>query len=213
MVLPEKVRRNALISRFNERFFQKISLTSVVLCCMMRFLERKCTSCQKWRCPNNFAKKRPGLGKHGTVFGFLVKTPPPLRWGALSPRRIGCSTQNYKRKCLFFKEISDRPRYEGLILRLPGNDRKLGNRFQKKGAKTAPPKNQQLFRFEIKCRLWFCIQTYLSQRFDQVMVVRRCTLWLTTLVVLYCKTENIENLSFHSKTHFTVIPMLSTHIR
>ena len=86
-------------------FFQKISLTVVVLRWTMTFLETRDISPQKRRCPYKFSKKTDQIGQKQHFFGFLIETSPLLRLGAVYLRGIDRSTQNYKRKWVFWRKV------------------------------------------------------------------------------------------------------------
>ena len=145
---PKRMQKRPNISAWRT-FFQKSSLTIIVLRWTIRFLERKYTSCQKCRCPNNLAKKQPELGKNGTF--LFVKLGHHHHWDEVHflPGELVVQRRTTNVSERFFEEMSDRPRYGGLISRLQGNgDQKLGNGISKNGAKNALKSFQQLFRIQ-----------------------------------------------------------------
>ena len=151
-------------------FFQKSPLTIVVLHWMMRFLERKCTSCQKSWCPIDFASK---LGKNGFFCFFSWGTATIEMRFIFIPgnQSFNAELQTY---VSFFEKKSIGPRYGGLIWRLRGNrDQKLGGGISKRGLKTAPQNFlTTLFDSKINVDHDFTIKRDLTQWFDQIRVVR-----------------------------------------
>ena len=128
----------------------------------MGFLEKKWPHV-KMSVPQRFFQKMVQIGqkRHFFVF-FSVEAPSSLRWGALCPRQICYSMQNYKHKWDVLEKMSDRPKYGGLISRLQGNgDRKLGDGISKKEAESCPSKIFNIiFGFKIYRRSWFSHQTW-----------------------------------------------------
>ena len=67
--------------------------------------------------------------------------------------------------------MSDKPRYGGLILGLRGNgDQKLGDGVSK-GVKNSSPKMNKIFDSKFNVDYDFATKHYLTQRFDQIMIV------------------------------------------
>ena len=134
----------------------------VVLRWMMGFLERKWPHVKNVGTPTILPKNGPNWEKRHFFCVFSVEAPSSLRWGALCPRQICYSMQNYKHKWDVLEKMSDRPKYGGLISRLQGNgDRKLGDGISKKKAKSCPSKNFNIiFGFKLYRRSWFSHQTW-----------------------------------------------------
>ena len=147
LIFPKKARQNALLSRPDGQFFKKLTYDfssvlnnevpgeNVHLVSKLLVLQQSCQKAarveQKWH-----------------FFGFLVGTPPPLRWGALSLRGIGRSMQNYKCKWFFWRNVWRAEIWGSNIEALGQRRSKIRERDLKKGTNNYPLNS--LTNFQIK---------------------------------------------------------------
>ena len=100
---PEPPRLGPHISA-RRTFFQKSSLTFVVLRWTIKSPGRNDASSQTRRCPNQKTKKSAVFEQLSLFFSKIVGAPPFLRWGVVSLQEPHRSTQNYNRKWAFLKK-------------------------------------------------------------------------------------------------------------
>ena len=112
--------------------------------------------------PTILPRNDQNRAKTALFVGFLVGTPPLLRWGCISPRGIDRSTQDYKRKC-FWKYPTGRDvgAYSISGVR-DSRDRISGAKIGSKGGNSSQKSVDTIYGLKIWRKLWFCYQTWPS---------------------------------------------------